>query len=293
MGQLIAEIVINGVVISAIYALGAIGFTIIFGVSGVLNLAHGAHLIIAAVVAWFTIQSFGFSLWTGGLVGILAALISCYTLFFAVVRPIERSRRIPGEEKEVFVLTATLLAGVIVQGVVGYFFGSNPVTTPPLVNGVVHPFGVSTSINELLIGLIAWIIIGLVWLFINKTRIGKALLAASMNPDGLGLIGVELALVHLVVWGLYGLLTGISGVLLASFLGASPDAVPTLTALAFTIVILGGLGSVLGSLAAAYIIGFIGTLTAYLVSPSITELPALFLLVFVLLLRPQGLFGRR
>lgn len=293
MAHLAAEIIINGIVISAIYALGAVGFTLIFGVSGVLNLAHGAHLVIAAFVAWFTIQSLGFDLWSSSLVGIAAAVASAYILYFAAVRPIERSQRIPDEEKEVFILTATLLTGIIVQGVFGYLFGSSPVTTPVLVTGTVHPLGVNTSINELLIGLIAWIIIGMVWFFINKTRLGKALLAASMTPDALGLIGVELMLVNLVVWGLYGLLTGISGVLLASFLGASPDAVTTMTALAFTIVILGGLGNVLGSLVAAYIIGFIGTLTTYLVSSSITELPALFLLVVVLLLRPQGLFGRR
>ena len=293
MAHLAAEIIINGIVISAIYALGAVGFTLIFGVSGVLNLAHGAHLVIAAFVAWFTIQSLGFDLWSGSLAGIAASIASAYILYFAVVRPIERSRRIPDEEKEVFILTATLLTGIIVQGVFGYLFGSNPVTTPALATGVVHPFGVTTSINELLIGLIAWLIIGMVWFFINRTRLGKALLAASMTPAALGLIGVELMFVNLVVWGLYGLLTGISGVLLASFLGASPDAIPTMTALAFTIVILGGLGNVLGSLVAAYIIGFIGTLTAYLISSSITELPALFLLVVVLLLRPQGLFGRR
>lgn len=293
MAHLIAQILVDGFVISAIYALGAAGFTIIFGVSGVLNLAHGAHLVIAAIAAWFVLTHLGLGLYGSSLVGIATAVAFSYLLFWLIIRPLQRSRRIPDEEKEIFILTATLLVGIVVQGVLGYLFGSNPVTTDPLAKGVATLMGVRVPVNELIIGAIAWVILGLLWLFINKTRLGKALLAASMSPRGLALIGIELKHVHWLVWGLYGLLTGVSGVLLASFLGASPDAVPSLTALAFTIVVLGGLGNIPGSLGAAYIIGYIGTATAYLVSSSITELPALCLLIAILFVRPQGLFGRR
>ncbi|MDA3919181.1 MAG: branched-chain amino acid ABC transporter permease [Salinisphaera sp.] len=293
MTHLIAQILVDGFVISAIYALGAAGFTIIFGVSGVLNLAHGAHLVIAATVAWLALTQWGWGLVGSSLAGIVAALISSYLLFGGVIRPIERSRRIPPEEKEIFTLTATLLVGIIAQGLLSYFFGSNPITTSPLVNGVTEIIGVRVPTNELIIGAVAWVVLALLWLFVHQTRLGKALLAASMSPRGLALIGVELNQVHFIVWGLYGLLTGLSGVLLASFLGASADDIPGLTALAFTIVVLGGLGNILGSLGAAYIIGILGTATAYLVSSSITELPALFLLIAILLVRPQGLFGRQ
>jgi branched-chain amino acid transport system permease protein len=291
--HLIAEIIVGGFVISAVYALGAAGFTLIFGVSGVLNLAHGVHLVIAAMVAWLALTHFGLGLYASAVAGIAAALASSWLLFAGVVRPIEVSRRIPPEEKEIFILTATLLVGIIIQGILDYFLGSNPVTTPPLVNGVVQVLGVGVPINELLIGGIAWLILVLLWLFINYTRMGKALSAASMSPRGLALIGVELTRVNLVVWSLYGLLTGISGVLLASFLGASSTTAPTFTALAFTIVVLGGLGNVPGSLAGSYIVGYLGTITAYLVSSAVTKLPALCLLIVILLVRPQGLFGRR
>ena len=130
-------------------------------------------------------------------------------------------------------------------------------------------------------------------MLIDRTRAGKALLAASDNPRGLTLLGFELGRVYLLVWAIYGVLVGVAGVLLGAFLGASSDNVGSLTASAFSIVVLGGLGSVPGSLLAAYCIGYLETVTAYLVSPSLRNIPALILLVAVVWVRPQGFLGRR
>ena len=96
-----------------------------------------------------------------------------------------------------------------------------------------------------------------------------------------------------VVWALYGILAGIAGVLLGMFLGVSSYSVGPLTASAFSIVVLGGLGSVSGSLIAAFVVGYLETLTAYLVSPAYRTIPALLLLIIVMYIRPQGLLGRR
>ena len=100
-----------------------------------------------------------------------------------------------------------------------------------------------------------------------------------MNPRGLTLLGFELSSIYLLVWAIYGVLAGIAGVLLGAFLGVSSDNAGTLTASAFSIVVLGGLGSVSGSLIAAYVVGYLETLTAYLFSPSIRTVPVLLLLV--------------
>jgi branched-chain amino acid transport system permease protein len=99
--------------------------------------------------------------------------------------------------------------------------------------------------------------------------------------------------IYLVVWAIYGLLAGVAGVLLASFLGVSADTSGALTASAFTIVILGGLGSVPGSLIAAYVVGYAETITAYLIAPTLRPIPALVILIIVLYVRPQGILGRR
>jgi branched-chain amino acid transport system permease protein len=152
---------------------------------------------------------------------------------------------------------------------------------------------VRTPLNEILTAVLSWIAIGLLYLLVNRTRTGKSLLAASMNPRGLTLLGFELSRIYVLVWAIYGVLAGIAGVLLGAFLGVSSDNAGTLTASAFSIVVLGGLGSVSGSLIAAYVVGYLETMTAYLVSPSIRTVPVLLLVVLVVYLRPQGLLGRR
>jgi branched-chain amino acid transport system permease protein len=289
--MLAMQILVDGFVISAIYGLGAIGFTIIFGVSGVLNLAHGGILVTAAMMAWWAALAMG-RYW-GALVGVGSGIAAAYLTYYVVVRPIKMSRKIPEVEKEIFILTATLLWAIMIQAGIAYLFTSNPITVRPLVSGVTHVFGVVTPTNELLIGVVCWLIIGLLWVFVNRTKLGRSVLAAAINPRGLALLGFNLERIYAVVWGLYGLLAGIAGVLLATFIGASSDSIGDLTASAFSIVVFGGLGSVPGSLVAAYVIGFIETATAYLVTPSVREMPALILLVLVLYVRPQGLLGRR
>ena len=285
------QILIDGFAISALYGLGAVGFTLMFGVSGVLNLAHGGTMLVAAVVAWWVADQYG--AYGGAMAGVMAGVAVAFATYFLIVRPIQRSRVIPGEEKEIFVLTGTLLWGIMIQEVVAYLTTTSPHTVRPLIAGVVNLAGVRTPTNELLTAAICWSAIGLLWLLINRTQTGKALLAASINPRALTLLGYELSQIHLLVWAIYGVLAGVAGVLLGTFLGVSSDNAGTLTASAFSIVVLGGLGSVSGSLIAAYAVGYLETLTAYLIDPSLRAIPALLLLVVVVYVRPQGLLGRR
>ncbi|WP_346296969.1 branched-chain amino acid ABC transporter permease [Rhodopseudomonas sp. P1] len=291
--MLALQILIDGFAISALYALGATGFTLIFGVSGVLNLSHGAIMVAAAVAAWAASSTFGVGSYAGALIGIATALVIALLTYFAVVQPIQRSRRIANEEKEIFVLTGTLLWGIMIQEAIAYFFTNNAKTVLPIVNGVVEIFGVRTPRNEIFTAVVCCLVIALLWLLVNRTKIGKAVLAASMNPRGVTLLGLELTNIYVVVWIIYGVLAGIAGVLLGMFLGVSSYSVGPLTASAFSIVVLGGLGSVSGSLIAAFVVGYLETFTAYMISPAYRTIPALLLLVTVMYLRPQGLLGRR
>src|ERR1700728_2590480 len=185
--MLILQILIDGFAISALYALGATGFTLIFGVSGVLNLSHGAIMV-------------------------LAALVTAFAICFAVVQPIEKSRRIHNEEKEIFVLAGTLLWGIMIQELIAYFFTNNAKTVLPIVEGVVDILGVRTPRNEIFTAFVCCLVIALLWLLVNRTRTGKAVLAASMNPRGVTLLGLELGNIYVVVWAIYGILAGIAGV---------------------------------------------------------------------------------
>src|ERR1700676_4848333 len=289
--MLALQILIDGFAISALYALGATGFTLIFGVSGVLNLSHGAIMVLAAVAAWAAASVLHMDTYAGALIGVATALVAALITYFSVVQPIQKSTRIPNEEKEIFVLTGTLLWGIMIQELIAYFFTNNAKTVLPIVEGVIDILGVRTPKNEIFTAVVCCLVIGLLWLMVPRT--GKAVLAASMNPRGVTLLGLELTNIYVVVWAIYGILAGIAGVLLGMFLGVSSYSVGPLTASAFSIVVLGGLGSVSGSLIAAFVVGYLETLTAYLVSPAYRTIPALLLLVIVMYIRPQGLLGRR
>lgn len=291
--MLLWQILIDGFAVSALYALGATGFTLIFGVSGVLNLSHGSLMVCAAVAAWAANSQLALGNYLGALLGVGVSLGVSLATYAIVVRPIQRSRAIRDEEREIFILTATLLWGIMLQELVAYFYTDNAKTVLPLVEGVVTVFGVRTPKNEFFTAAICWAAIGLLWFLVNKTRTGKAVLAASMNPRGVTLMGIELSGIYVAVWAIYGILAGIAGVLLGMFLGVSSYSAGPLTGSAFSIVVLGGLGSVSGSLIAAYVVGYIETLTAYLISPAYRFIPALLLLVVVMYVRPRGILGRR
>ena len=293
MSAVFWQILIDGFAISSLYALGATGFALIFGVSGVLNLSHGALMVAAVVAAWAAGDQLHVGPYAGAAIGIAIGFGASLLTYFMIVRPLQQTRKIRDEEKEIFILTATLLWGVMIQELIAYLYTDNAKTVSPIVEGVVMIAGVRTPTNEIFTAIVCWLVIAVLWLLVNRTRAGKAVLAASMNPRGVTLLGTELSQIYIAVWAIYGLLVGIAGVLLGMFLGVSSYSVGPLTASAFSVVVLGGLGSVSGALIAAYVVGYLETLTAYLISPAYRTIPALLLLVAVMYVRPRGLLGRR
>ena len=171
----------------------------------------------------------------------------------SIVRPLQISRAVREEEKEIFILTATLLWGIMIQELIAYLFTNNAKTVLPIVDGVVT---IARRAHAGQRDLHRARLLGrdrrCCGCSSTARRAGKAVLAASMNPRGVTLLGIELSHIYVAVWAIYGVLAGVAGVLLGMFLGVSSYSVGPLTASAFSIVVLGGLGSVSGSLIAAY-----------------------------------------
>jgi branched-chain amino acid transport system permease protein len=250
-------------------------------------------MVAAVVAAWAAGDQLHVGPYTGAAIGIFVGFIATLVTYFIIVSPLQRTRKIREEEKEIFILTATLLWGIMIQELIAYLYTNNAKTVAPIVEGVMSIAGVRTPKNELFTAVVCWLVIGGLWLLVNRTRAGKAVLAASMNPRGVTLLGIELSQIYIAIWAIYGLLVGVAGVLLGMFLGVSSYSVGPLTASAFSIVVLGGLGSVSGALIAAYVVGYLETITAYLISPAYRTIPALLLLILVMYVRPRGLLGRR
>jgi branched-chain amino acid transport system permease protein len=181
------QILVDGFAISSLYALGATGFALIFGVSGVLNLSHGALMVTAVVAAWAAGNDLHVGAYAGAALGVGVGLVATLFTYFLIVRPLQQTRKIREEEKEIFILTATLLWGIMIQELIAYLYTNNAKTVAPIVEGVVRIAGVRTPTNEIFTAVVCWLVIGILWLLVNRTRAGKAVLAASMNPRGVTL----------------------------------------------------------------------------------------------------------
>ncbi len=277
------EILVFGFLISSLYALAAVGFTMIFGVAGVLNLAHGAFITIGAYLAIWATTTLDWHILPATLLAIVGGGLFAPLVYYYLIRPVI--------DRPVTVFLSTLLIGVITEQVLILLFSPNPRTVSALIEGNFAISNVNIPWNRVVASLVALVAIVALWFFVNRTRIGKAITALSMERLGAALVGINELRIQLIVWSISGVLAAIAGVFLTSFLAMSPFGGRVPLVVSFSIVVLGGLGSISGSLWAAYIIGFAETITTQFI-PEARGLPSLVLLLLILIFRPQGLFGR-
>jgi len=274
---------VNAVMISALYALVAIGFTLIFGVGGVLNLAHGASITIGAYAAYYVTSAFGLNVWFGAIGALVVPAAFSALLYAGVIRYVE--------DDPITVMIMTLVTSIAIEELVKVQFGTQSLAVPSLVSGQFHVLG-GIQVNRVLVFALSWVLIGLLFAVVNYTRTGKAILATSMTAKGAALVGIESDRMYLYTWILAGAFAGLAGLFLASLRTADPVMGRTPLVLSFSIVVLGGIGSIRGSVIGAYIIGFLETFTQSYGSSSLTGLASLVVLVLILLVKPEGLFGR-
>jgi len=275
---------VNAVMISALYALVAIGFTLIFGVGGVLNLAHGANLTIGAFTAYFVTNAFGLDIWVGLAAALAVAGLFSAAMYAGMIRWVQ--------DEPIMVMILTLVTSIAVEQFFLVTEGTQPKAIASLVPGQASIAGVSVQLNLLLAFVVSWLLIGGLFAAIQFTQTGKAILATSMSTKGASLVGIESDRMYLYTWLLAGALAGIAGVFLASFRTASWTMGREPLILSFSIVVVGGIGSIRGSVVGAYLIGFLEVFTVSYVDSSLSGLASLVVLVAVLLVKPEGLFGR-
>jgi len=241
---------------------------------------QGIFLILLPYVASVATGIFGLAPWLG-----LAVALAFAMLFTTgLVRYIQGST--------IVTMIVTLALALVLEELVRILFGSTPRLLLPLIRGNTLIWGVKLGNTQILAFIVSWLAIGLLWFFIRGTKLGKAILATAQDRVGAALMGIDPELVYIITWTISGALAGVAGVFFASSLAMLPTMWRDPLVIAFAIVILGGLGNIQGSLIAAYLVGFLETLTVYLLSPSWRGLPSLILLVLILILRPRGLFGR-
>jgi branched-chain amino acid transport system permease protein len=281
----VIEQVLNGLLAGAYYLLIALGLSLIFALGGIVNLAHGGFYAIGAYLAVVLTDRIGFAgafVVSPVAVGIIG--IATERLLF---------RRFYRSDPILSLLLTFGLAMVIEQGL-RIVFGATPLpfSIPPDLRGQILLGDFIYSRYRLFILLIAAIAVTATWFIVYRTAFGRVVRAGVQNPDVVGALGISLAPYMTAIAALGVGLAGLAGVLLAPIAGVHPAMGAEILTAAFVVVVIGGLGSFWGVIAAAMLVGVVRGITIYF-NPSWGEASMYLLMALVLLLRPRGLFGER
>ncbi len=279
------EILIVGAVSSAIYAMLAVGFTLIFGVARVLNLAHGSFYALGAYGAYFFTAQLGLPLFVAALLSIALVAVFGIVVERVFIRPMRTS--------QLAVLMITLAVALVVEQALFLTFGSEYRNVPAFVDRKFTVGGADIGGARLLALGVGSVLIGGLWLFIQKTRVGSAILAISQDPLAAQYMGIPSDRIFALVMGISAAFAAAAGVLAGPFLTVQPTMWLLPIVKAFAIVVVGGLGSIPGSILAALMLGYAETIVGYTISTSWTEIVSVVATLLMLIVRPSGIFGRR
>lgn len=279
------DVLVQGALTSATIALVALGFSLVYGVGGIVNLAHGSFFMIGAYVA-YSIQDAGAPLIVAAVGGVLAAAFAGVLLERLVIAPIRH--------QEVAVLIATLAVAILAESGVRYFYGTLERQLPGFVRGAIDLGGVPLQQTRLLAGIVALIAVVAVLLILTKSPVGRMVRAVAEDAEAAQLVAVRPERVTLYVLAIGAGLAGLAGVLVAPYTVLTPTMWLLPLTQAFAIVILGGLGSVQGTVLASVIVGFLDRFVAFNVPDGDIKVGLVTIVVILatLILRPQGLLGK-
>ncbi len=283
---LIAAIV-NGLLTGALYALVALGLTLIYGVLHIINFAHGALLTAAMFAAFFAFQKLGLDPYLAILVLAPAFFALGYALQRFVIGPASH-----GDDRNILLVTLGL--AVIIENALLFFFRADTRTID--VPYAFDSFNLGFTFVALprAVGFLAlFVVASALWLLMGFTDIGRAIRAVAKEKLGAELAGIDVAHVYAVTFGLGTACVAIAACLLIPSYYVNPSAGNAFILVAFTIVVLGGMGSVPGALIGGLIIGVVESLSSLFLGESLGQIGIFLIFIAVLLVRPNGLFGAR
>jgi branched-chain amino acid transport system permease protein len=279
---------INGLMLGASYSLVAIGYTLIFGVLNLLYFAHGEVFMVGAFVGLFLVLYTGTNIYFA----LLGAMIACAVLgalaFFVAVRPVPKDRPLAP-------LISTIGLTIVLQNFAIYVFGGQQFSFPETIHQELYHFGPITisSVQIFILGIAIALMVAL-WLFIERTKLGRAMRAVAENHETAALLGVNVDRVVLITFiigsgiaGIAGVLDGLKNSSVSPFMGLGASVKGLI------VMLLGGLGNVPGAMIAGLLLGMIEILSAAYIGTTERDFFSFLILIVILLYRPTGLFGTR
>jgi branched-chain amino acid transport system permease protein len=280
------QILIYGTINSVALALFALGFAMVYGVSRLPNFAHGALYVLSGFITWTFFNSLGLNYLISILLamiisGIIGALIYQFVLI-----------RIRGMEiSEIMASYAMGLA--ILEGLRWAGFKGMTYTLPAFIGGSTEIAGVLVDYQRLLVVAIGAVVVGLLWLFTHYTRIGLALRGMAQDERAAMMLGIDSDWMAVAAMGFGSMLAALAAILLLPLGNIVVEAGYNVLILAIAVCIVGGLGSWMGAVLAAFLIGFAQILTVVYLGAHYQMVVALLAIILTLILRPSGLFGRQ
>jgi branched-chain amino acid transport system permease protein len=288
MESLFLQQVLNGIIVGSVYGLIAIGLTMIFGVMRIANFAHGDFSMLGAYFAiYFVVLISG---WVGWISALMVAAVGVGIIGFFVERFLFRPLLTRWTDIDIIMVSIGLF--IFLENGAQLVFG----TAPKMIVDPFHTKGInliffSTSMIRLLCFLFSVIIIFLLQMFLTKTKMGVAIRATSQNRNAALLMGINISFIYSITFVVGSALAGLGGVLYGTIFAVFPmmGAMPTLKA--FAITILGGMGNIRGAIFGGFILGVAETLGGNYISMQYKNAIGFIIIILVLLIIPQGLFG--
>jgi branched-chain amino acid transport system permease protein len=277
---------LTGVNLGLMYALIAIGLTLIFGVMRIIQYAHGELYMLGAYALYYWFAVLGWPYWLGVFVSAAAIFILGAVLQLVLFRPLHGKNilyPLAVSMGLIFIISSggLLVFGTVVKGI------------PSVVSGGVMVLGAFYTYERMVISVFSAVLILGLWIFLQKTTMGMAMRAVSEDPEVSALQGINTRRIHWIAFGLGSALAAVAGCLMGTLLSIVPTMGFVATMKAFMIVIMGGLGSVVGALVGGLILGFIDSFVTTLISADIAYIMGFLVIFVVLVFRPSGLFGQQ
>jgi branched-chain amino acid transport system permease protein len=282
--MVVFEILIFGGLLGAVFALLSLGFSLSYGVARILNLAHGSFYMIGGYLYYIFFALSGIGSAPSLVLAVATMFVLGIAFYLGVIRPVRIS--------PVRVLLITLSAAVVVQEIVSLLFGDTNIGEPNIVGGISSPLGVFVENQEILAAGVSLAMFVAVWLFIRVSKLGKAVQAVAQDGEAASLMGINDTRISALTLGLSAATAGLAGIMLGPLMGISPTAWLNATVIAFAVVILGGLGSILGTLLAALVVSYAQIFVGFEISSSYEIIIPLAVIAASVLVRPKGLLGK-
>jgi branched-chain amino acid transport system permease protein len=280
--------VILGLLLGGVYVAVALGFSLVWGILNIVNLAHGALVIVGSYVTWLLFTRLHIDPFLSLPVDALVLFVIGYALQRGVVNRVIRAPLL-------FTFLLTFGINLVIVSLLLLIFTANPGSVTPSYSGSGLQLGSIIIPYIRLAGLaVALVMAGILWVILNRTRMGAAILAVGADRDAAQLVGVDLRHMYALTFAIGGALAGVAGGIISTFQSITPTAGDPYTLQAFVVVILGGLGRVSATVAGGLAFGLIEVLgqSAPGLSSGYANAIAFFVLVLVLIVRPRGLLGR-